>query len=105
MNVVLNYHSADIHTMARAPTTHCVLSATILMTLLVTRGADSYSNGSFAESCYSMLPLHLSSVSQTPVPPISCDSGDGECQGLNLSVNQNGSSDGYYRCNSEYEGR
>ena len=88
--------------MSLAPTTHCTLPAILLPLLLMS--VDCYSNGSFPEACYSMLPLHISPGSQTAAPPITCHSGGAECPGISLTVTQNGTIAGDYSCDSEYEG-
>ena len=65
--------------------------------LVIGQVSSSFSDGITSESCYS---LHQSSGNGTVIPPILCDSG--ACNGLRLNVI--GVSDGYYTCDSEYEG-
>ena len=80
----------------------------VLLTILITtiQRVDSYSNGSFPESCYTMLPNHISPPggSPTPVAPINCSSSGTECSGLSLTVTQNGTTASHYSCDTEYEG-
>ena len=71
---------------------------------MTTLGVDSYSNGSVPESCYTMLPGHISPGSTTSVSPITCPSGADECSGLSLTVTQNGTIASHYSCDTDYEG-
>ena len=78
--------------------------ASLAMLLVVVGGVNCYSNGASPDSCYSMQPLHLSPSTHTPIPPIYCNSGVGDCHGLSLIATQDGMSGGHYSCDSEYEG-
>ena len=75
--------------------------ATIVVMLA---GVSAYSSGARQESCYSMLTNLTNTTGQDVIPPIACNSSSVVCDGITLTVTQNGNSDVYYRCDEYYEG-